>query len=173
MDDNNEELDEMQAERENRLAEQSGKEALQKKQKEQEKKKMRKVIIKMIIAKIQAALLTLLMIGLPIILISAIFVALFDGDSTNTYDENAIYSTEDYVVNTEIEGAAPVLDEDQLETAIETLYAGEAKENLLSAMDGLMDIQDTYHVNAVFAIAVFQLESNCRNSLGSNFSRNI
>lgn len=119
---------------------------------------IRKIVIPMLIAALKVLLPILMLLGMI-----ALFTSILDGGGSTSGDETVIYSTDDYVVNIEMENAAPVLDEEQLETVIEALYEGDAQANLLSAMDSLMDIQETYNVNAVFAIAVFQIESSCRN----------
>lgn len=131
---------------------------LKKKQNSLKKKVMviiRKVVIPMLLAAIKVLIPILVIIGLI-----ALFNSILSGGTGSNDGSEGIDSTEDYIVYIEMEGAAPTLEEENLETAIEALYDGEAKENLLSAMDDLMEIQEEYAVNAVFAIAVFQLESD-------------
>lgn len=65
------------------------------------------------------------------------------------------------IVKTDEIGAAQALDKAQLEEVIEKRFSGKKKENLISVIDDLIYIQDTYHVNAVFAISVIQAESGC------------
>ena len=50
---------------------------------------------------------------------------------------------------------------EEIEEIINKNFLGQQKENLLSVIDDLMYIQDTYNVNAVFAIAVIRTESTC------------
>lgn len=69
-----------------------------------------------------------------------------------------------YIVHTGMEGAAPVLDKEQLTAAIQAKYTGQAKINLIGVIDDLIYIQDEYNVNGVFAIAVAQQESACGTS---------
>ena len=55
-------------------------------------------------------------------------------------------------------GAPEALTKQQI---ISKRFSGEAYNNLMSAIDAFMEIQNRYHVNAVFAIAVAQKESSC------------
>lgn len=58
-------------------------------------------------------------------------------------------------------GAPEALTKQQIEEIISKRFSGEAYNNLMSAIDAFMEIQNRYHVNAVFAIAVVQKESSC------------
>lgn len=58
-------------------------------------------------------------------------------------------------------GAPETLTKQQIEEIISKRFSGEAYNNLMSAIDAFMEIQNRYHVNAVFAIAVAQKESSC------------
>lgn len=58
-------------------------------------------------------------------------------------------------------GAPEALTKQQIEEIISKRFSGEAYNNLMSAIDAFMKIQNRYHVNAVFAIAVAQKESSC------------
>ncbi len=58
-------------------------------------------------------------------------------------------------------GAPEALTKQQIEEIISKRFSGEAYNNLISAIDAFMEIQNRYHVNAVFAIAVAQKESSC------------
>lgn len=58
-------------------------------------------------------------------------------------------------------GAPEALTKQQIEEIISKRFSGEAYNNLMSAIDAFMEIQNRYHVNAVFAIAVAQKESSC------------
>jgi len=79
------------------------------------------------------------------------------------------FETEDFIsatsggliVKTDAPGALQALTREQIEQIIQKRFSGKAKANLLSALDGFMYIQNTYHVNAIFAIAVTQKESSC------------
>lgn len=71
------------------------------------------------------------------------------------------YYTGGIVVKTDFSGSPQVLTREQIQNVIELNYEDKRKENLLSALDSLVEIQKTYKVNAVFAIAVFEIESGC------------
>lgn len=58
-------------------------------------------------------------------------------------------------------GAPEALTKQQIEEIISKRFSGEAYNNLMRAIDAFMEIQNRYHVNAVFAIAVAQKESSC------------
>ena len=58
-------------------------------------------------------------------------------------------------------GAPEALTKQQIEEIISKRFSGEAYNNLMSAIDAFMEIQNRYHVNAVFAIAVAKKESSC------------
>lgn len=58
-------------------------------------------------------------------------------------------------------GAPEALTKQQIEEIISKRFSGEEYNNLMSAIDAFMEIQNRYHVNAVFAIAVAQKESSC------------
>lgn len=58
-------------------------------------------------------------------------------------------------------GAPEALTKQQIEEIISKRFSGEAYNNLMSAIDAFMEIQNRYHMNAVFAIAVAQKESSC------------
>lgn len=58
-------------------------------------------------------------------------------------------------------GAPEALTKQQIEEIISKRFSGEAYNNLMSAIDAFMEIQNRYNVNAVFAIAVAQKESSC------------
>lgn len=53
-----------------------------------------------------------------------------------------------------------ITDAQVLNKAIETLYYGEAKENLINEIPSFLEMQEKYNVNAVFAIAVTIVESS-------------
>lgn len=65
------------------------------------------------------------------------------------------------VVKIDEKNAAPILTKSELQKMIKKNFSGEQKKNLLNVIDDLMYIQDTYNVNAVFAIAFFEKESAC------------
>lgn len=58
-------------------------------------------------------------------------------------------------------GALEPLTKQQIEEIISKRFSGNAYNNLMSAIDAFMEIQNKYRVNAVFAIAVAQKESSC------------
>ena len=74
---------------------------------------------------------------------------------------------QDFIVDTTKSNSKLVItDREVLIKAIEDVYTGKAKENLLSEVDSFIEMQDKYNVNAIFAIAVTQVESSC----GTNFT---
>lgn len=83
--------------------------------------------------------------------------------------ESGAYSSSgyDYIVDTTKSDQSIVITDAQvLKNAIESVYKGKAKTNLLGEVNTFLEMQQTYHVNAVFAIAVTQVESSC----GTDFS---
>lgn len=64
-------------------------------------------------------------------------------------------------VKTDESGALEPLSKQQLEQIIKKRYSGQAYTNLMGALDYFVEIQNKYHVSAVFAIAVTQAESSC------------
>ncbi len=76
-------LGQAEAERQNKEALKSGKEALKKQSKKNAKNKMLKVIIKAIIAKLQLVLLFVILSTMIVTIITSIIVALFGGDTSD------------------------------------------------------------------------------------------
>lgn len=64
-------------------------------------------------------------------------------------------------VKTDETGALEPLTKQQIQQIISKRFSGDAYKNLMSAIDAFINIQNKYHVNAVFAIAVVQKESSC------------
>ena len=64
------------------------------------------------------------------------------------------------VIKTDEMSAIEELTREQIEEIITKNFVGEKQKKLLNAIEGLMYIQDIYHVNAVFAIAVTKTQSN-------------
>ena len=119
MEDNNrEELDEMEARRQNSLAEKSGKEIFKKQAKKDAKKRAIKAIIKMVAAKVQAILLpTLIASAIGAVIISA-FVSIIDGEleRQSVYSEKKnegvrALSLREYLVQFSHSGSAPQSDD--------------------------------------------------------------
>lgn len=69
------------------------------------------------------------------------------------------YAGSDYNVHTKMSSEELVLTKEQLKEAIEKSWKEGTKNNLLSCLDAFMEIQNTYNVNAVFAVAVTVQES--------------
>lgn len=65
------------------------------------------------------------------------------------------------IVKVDEPGALQPLTKQQIEEIISKRYSGKAYNNLMSSIDAFMNIQNKYKVNAVFAIAVTQMESSC------------
>lgn len=65
------------------------------------------------------------------------------------------------VVKVDETGALEPLTKQQIEEIISKKFSGSAYNNLMSSVDAFMSIQNKYKVNAVFAIAVTQMESSC------------
>lgn len=78
-----------------------------------------------------------------------------------------VASSKGMIVKTDEMLAIKTLTKKEIEEVINKSFRGQARENLLSVIDDLMYIQDTYHVNAVFAIAVIRAESNCGTDWGA------
>lgn len=71
----------------------------------------------------------------------------------------------DIIVDTTRSSAELVLSKDELESAILNCYSGEMANNLINTLGAIYEVQTTYHVNAVFTIAVAVQES----SAGTNW----
>lgn len=72
-----------------------------------------------------------------------------------------------FIVNTSISTAELcITDEEILKEAIEKIYSGKMKENLTNEVPNFIAMQNKYHVNAVFAMAVTIVES----SAGTNWA---
>ena len=67
----------------------------------------------------------------------------------------------DFMVDTSKADKSLILTKEQLIQGINAIYSGKQRENLLSAIDSFVEIQEKYHVNAVFGIAVARIESGC------------
>lgn len=65
------------------------------------------------------------------------------------------------IVKVDEPGALQPLTQQQIEEIISKRYSGKAYSNLMSSIDAFMSIQNRYHINAIFAIAVTQIESSC------------
>ena len=65
------------------------------------------------------------------------------------------------IVKVDEPGALEPLTKQQIEEIINKKFSGSAYNNLMSSVDAFMSIQNKYKVNAVFAIAVTQMESSC------------
>lgn len=150
MDNNNGFLGGMQEARENRLAQQSGAEALEKKLNEQTKKKVKKTIVKIIITKFTTALIILILTILPIIIISLFFVSIFeDGDSNSVY-KDSLKSTN----TTSAFGCE--LSRDEFITAVEAYNGGSDYNTYMVPYAGdFYDIctNDKYNINPCLAFA--------------------
>lgn len=70
-------------------------------------------------------------------------------------------SSGELVVKTDDANGLQALTKEQIEDVINKRYKGKQKENLSGVIDDLIYIQETYKVNAIFAIAVTQCESGC------------
>lgn len=117
-DEENNELDEMQEEREKRLIEQTGKETLKKEQKKNEAKKVINVIVKAIIAKIQAVLVVALITSLITILVVSVITAIFGGSTgkevrfgENMNNQTATLNLQQYLQQFSHSGEAPQSDD--------------------------------------------------------------
>ena len=72
---------------------------------------------------------------------------------------------QDIIVDTTRSASKLVLSRDELESAILNCYSGEMANNLINTLGAIYEVQTTYHVNAVFTIAVAVQES----SAGTNW----
>ena len=67
----------------------------------------------------------------------------------------------DYTVDTRKSDSEIVItDADVLKSALEATYSGQTRENLVNEVDSFLEMQYTYSVNAVFAVAVTIIESS-------------
>lgn len=82
-------------------------------------------------------------------------------------DLETIDVEEDIIVNVSRSQSNIVLSKEQVKKAIESCYSGQARENLLGALNDFMYIQNNNKVNAIFAVAVVTQES----SAGTNWAR--
>lgn len=115
----NEQLEEMETERQNRLAEKSGKQMLKKQQKKDAAKQVKNVIIKAIIAKIQFVAVITLITSIVTIILVTIFTSLLKGslddDSVYFYhnmnERTATLTLQQYLVQFSHSGEAPQSDD--------------------------------------------------------------
>lgn len=63
------------------------------------------------------------------------------------------------IVKTDLPNALPKVNETQLTKMISTYYTGARRNNLLSLVSSFVKMQETYNVNAVFAVAASVIES--------------
>lgn len=84
-------------------------------------------------------------------------------DLSKLFEQNMDFVGEgDYMVNTAMSDASIVIkDKTVLEKAINAVFSGQAKQNLLNNVSSFLGMQEKYNVNAVFAIAVTRAESGC------------
>ena len=116
--DNNEQLDQMEADRQNDLALKSGMETLKRQAKKDKRKQMIKAIVKIIIAQIKAILFPII---LPMIIISTlvtIFISILGGDvtrptivSTRREEDARVLSLAEYLQQFSSSGEAPQSDD--------------------------------------------------------------
>ena len=101
---NNGQLDQMEADRQNKLAEKSGMEALKRHAKKDKRKQMIKAIIKMIVAQIKAIMLPIILTTIIVSIVVSVFISIFGGDITrpsifsgNHKDESRVVSLREYL----------------------------------------------------------------------------
>lgn len=82
-------------------------------------------------------------------------------------DLETINVEEDIIVNVSRSQSNIVLSKEQVKKAIESCYSGQARENLLGALNDFIYIQNNNKVNAIFAVAVVTQES----SAGTNWAK--
>ena len=83
----------------------------------------------------------------------------------NDMELTVVGAENDIIVDTTRSSAELVLSRDELESAILNCYSGEMANNLINTLGAIYEVQTTYHVNAVFTIAVAVQES----SAGTNW----
>ena len=82
-------------------------------------------------------------------------------DLLDSLEINMLQVGSDYTVDTtKSDSSIVITDEDVLRKAIETLYYGDARINLINEIPSFLEMQEQYNVNAVFAIAVTIIESS-------------
>ena len=120
-----------------------------------------KKVIKSLLSKFGYVLVMLFII---IIFIGSVIVAFVkSGISASAFsgDYYDYVNLGDYIIKVDEEGAMPALTKEQLKTAINKCYSGQARNNCLSVLDDLISVQSKYKVNAAFMVAVAQKESTC------------
>lgn len=117
-DNNNEQLDQMEADRQNKLAEKSGMETLKRHAKKDKRKQMIKAIIKMIVAQVKAIMLPTIITTIIVSIIVSVFISIFGGDITrpNIFsgkktEEVRVISLREYLQQFSHAGEAPQSDD--------------------------------------------------------------
>ena len=115
---NNGQLDQMEADRQNKLAEKSGMEALKRHAKKDKRKQMIKAIIKMIVAQIKAIMIPIILTRIIVSIVVSVFISIFGGDITrpsifsgNHKDESRVVSLREYLQQFSHSGEAPQSDD--------------------------------------------------------------
>lgn len=88
-----------------------------------------------------------------------VYFIMVQGMQARAAGSSMFASEDDLIVNTDYMPEIVISNRSKLEEAIKTTYSGKTQENYLSVIDELLTIQNTYNVNAAFALAVFQIES--------------
>ena len=97
-----------------------------------------------------------------------------DGDYSIDNLDTSIYNDmelivvggeDDIIVDTTRSSPELVLSKEDVQSAISACYSGDIETNLINTLDAIYEVQETYHVNAIFTIAVAIQES----SAGTNW----
>lgn len=114
MEDNNNQLDQMEADRQNKLAEKSGMETLKRHAKKDKRKQIIKAIIKMVVAKIKAIMLPTIITTMIVSIVVSVFISIFGGDITRpnifsgkNKEEVRVISLREYLQQFSHSGEAP------------------------------------------------------------------
>ena len=83
----------------------------------------------------------------------------------NDMDLIVVTGEDDIIVDTTRSSSILVLSKDDVKSAVSACYSGDIETNLLNTLDEIYEVQETYHVNAIFTIAVAIQES----SAGTNW----
>lgn len=111
---NNEELDQMQEDRQMKLAEKSGKEALKRQQKKDATKQAIRILLKAIIAKVQFVLAIVLVTSIIAMILVTLISSIFGGSTSNEFvfgrnmnNNTSILTLQQYLVQFSHSGEAP------------------------------------------------------------------
>ena len=92
-------------------------------------------------------------------------IANLDTSLYNDMELIVLGGEDDIIVDTTRSSPELVLSKEDIQSAIGACYSGDIETNLINTLDAIYEVQETYHVNAIFTIAVAVQES----SAGTNW----